>query len=43
MGGWQAYTLGNFDSRTANTLNGDSLKVSEKWLNIKIQSLNTEK
>jgi hypothetical protein len=43
MGGWQAYSLGNFDVKTANSLNGDAIKVSEKWLTIKIQSLNTEK
>jgi hypothetical protein len=43
MGGWQAYSLGNFDPKTADKLNGDAIKISEKWLNTKIQSLNAEK
>jgi cell division septum initiation protein DivIVA len=43
MGGWQAYSHGNFDSNTANQLIGDSIRASEKWLEIKIKSLNTER
>lgn len=43
MGGWQAYSHGNFDKQTANTLIGETIKISEKWLNNKILSLNTEK
>lgn len=43
MGGWQAYSHGNFDNKTAADLIGEAIKAQEKWLSTKIQNLHSDK
>lgn len=42
MGGWQSYTYGNFFTDEAQKLNNEALKSQTKWINEKIQNLNSE-
>ena len=43
LGGWQAYSHGNFDKKTADELIGEAIKVQEKWLATKIQNLQSDR
>lgn len=43
LGGWQAYSHGNFDKKTADDLIGEAIKIQEKWLVTKIQNLQSDR
>lgn len=43
MGGWQAFTNNNFSKADSDTLIGETIKVQDNWLNLKIKNLNSDK